>query len=37
LALGLLLLGALFSGILPAPLFGIALFVAARSIFARLD
>jgi hypothetical protein len=28
---------ALFAGILPAPLFGIVLLVAARSIFARFD
>jgi curved DNA-binding protein CbpA len=36
-AVGLLLLGALFSGILPAPLLGIVLLVAARSILARFD
>lgn len=36
-AVGLLLLVALFSGILPAPLLGIVLLVAARSIFARFD
>lgn len=34
-AVGLLLVVALFSGILPAPLFGIVLLVAARSIFVR--
>jgi hypothetical protein len=28
---------ALFSGILPAPVLGIVLLVAARSIFARFD
>lgn len=36
-AVGLLLFVALFSGILPAPLLGIVLLVAARSIFARFD
>jgi curved DNA-binding protein CbpA len=36
-AVGMLLFVALFSGILPAPLLGIALLVAARSIFARFD
>lgn len=36
-AVGLLLLVAVFSGILPAPLFGIVLLVAARSIFVRFD
>jgi hypothetical protein len=36
-AVGLLLCVALFSGILPPPLFGIVLVVAARSIFARFD
>jgi curved DNA-binding protein CbpA len=36
-AVGLLLFVALFSGILPAPLFGIILVVVARSIFARFD
>jgi hypothetical protein len=35
--MGLLLFVALFSGILPAPLFGIVLLVAARSFFARFD
>lgn len=37
LAVGLLLFVALFSGILPVPLLGIVLLVAARSIFARFD
>ena len=36
-ALSLLLFVALFSGILPGPLLGIVLLVAARSIFARFD
>lgn len=36
-AVGLLLFVALFSGSLPAPLLGIVLLVAARSIFARFD
>lgn len=36
-AVGLLLFVALFSGILPAPLLGIFLVVAARSLFARFD
>jgi hypothetical protein len=36
-AVGLLLFVALFSGILPAPVLGIVLLVAARSIFARFD
>jgi curved DNA-binding protein CbpA len=36
-AVGLLLFVAVFSGILPAPLLGIALLVAARSIIARFD
>lgn len=36
-AVGLLLFVALFSGILPAPLLGIVLLVAARSIVARFD
>jgi curved DNA-binding protein CbpA len=36
-AVGLLVFVALFAGILPAPLFGIVLLVAARSIFARFD
>jgi curved DNA-binding protein CbpA len=36
-AVGLLLFVALFSGLLPAPLFGIFLLIAARSIFARFD
>jgi curved DNA-binding protein CbpA len=36
-AVGLLLLVALFSGILPAPLLGIVLLVAVRSFLARSD
>ena len=36
-SVALLLLVALFSGILPAPLLGIVLLIAARSIFARFD
>jgi curved DNA-binding protein CbpA len=36
-AVAMLLLVALFVGILPAPLFGIVLLAAARSIFARFD
>ena len=36
-AVGLLLFAATFSGILPVPLFGIILLVAARSIFASFD
>ena len=36
-AVALVLLVALFSGILPAPLLGIAVLVAARSILARFD
>ena len=36
-ALGLLLLVAVVSGILPAPLLGIVVLVAARSIFGRFD
>ena len=36
-AVGLLLVVALLSGILPGPLFGIFLLLAARSIFARFD
>jgi curved DNA-binding protein CbpA len=36
-AVGLLLLVAVFSGILPAPMLGIVLLVAARSIVARFD
>jgi hypothetical protein len=34
---GLVLLAALFSGVLPGPLFGILLLVAARSMLARFD
>jgi curved DNA-binding protein CbpA len=37
LAMGLVIFVALFAGILPAPLLGIVLLVAARSIFARFD
>jgi len=36
-AVGLLLFVVLFSGLLPAPLFGIVLLVAARSISGRFD
>jgi len=36
-AVALVLLLALFSGILPAPLLGIAVLVAARSVLARFD
>ena len=36
-AVGLLLFVAVFSGILPAPLLGIVLLVAARSVIARFD
>ena len=36
-AAGLLVFVALIAGILPAPLFGIVLLIAARSIFARYD
>jgi hypothetical protein len=36
-AVGLLLFVVLFSGLLPAPLFGIVLLVAARSISGRSD
>ena len=36
-AVGLLLFVALFSGILPAPLLGIVMLVAARWIFAHFD
>jgi len=36
-AVGLLLLVAVISGMLPAPLLGIVLLVTARSIFARFD
>jgi len=36
-AVGLVLLAALFSGVLPGPLFGILLLVAARSMLARFD
>lgn len=35
--LGLVLLVAIFSGVLPTPLFGLVLLIGARSILARFD
>jgi hypothetical protein len=36
-AIGLLAFVALFAGILPPPLFGVAVLVVVRAIFARFD